>query len=342
MKKVKTRTKVIIALSVIVAVVIPTLSRDNRYYMDIFILLGIYVILGTAMNLLLGYTGQVSLGMAGFYGIGAYTSVLLVMRLNMPFIVGLIGAIVLCFLVGYVLGFPSTKLSFVFLGISTAGLNTIIQVILTNSAFTGRATGIMGIPALKIFGNNITKLQYYYMVLIFVLIVLYISSRIVNSKTGRALQAIRGNPIAASAVGINVNHYKLLVFAIVSAFAGLAGTLYAFNIRYIQAEAFTTSMSFKILTMGIIGGMGNLPGGVIGSLIAGALPEFLRDFSRYQMTLYGLLIVVILRFMPRGIIRPLTLLLDKAESGLARLFRSKKRGKEPADATISDEPEEES
>jgi len=326
----KTRTKIIIAISLIIAIVVPIFTRSNRYYMDVFIMLGIYVILGTAMNLLIGYTGQISLGMAGFYGIGAYTSVLLVMRLHMPFIVGLVSAIVLCFVVGYVLGFPSTKLSFVFLGIATAGLNTIIQIVITNSEFTGRATGIGGIPALKIFGENITKLQYYYMVFLFLLIVLYVSWRIVNSKTGRALQAIRGNPIAASAVGINVSHYKLLVFAIASAFAGLAGTLYAFNIRYIQAEAFTTGMSFKILTMGIIGGMGSLPGGVIGSLVTGALPEFLRDFSRYQMTLYGLLIVVILRFMPRGIIHPLILLLDNAGGLLARLFG--KRGAMPADS----------
>ena len=127
------------------------------------------------------------------------------------------------------------------------------------------------------------------------------------------MMAIRGNAIAASAVGINVNHYKLLVFAIVSAMGGLAGVLYAFNIRYIQAEAFTTNMSFKILTMGIIGGMGDLAGGVIGSLVAGALPEFLRDLSKYQLTIYGLLIVLVLRFMPRGIVYPFQIGLDKLE-----------------------------
>lgn len=321
MHKVKTRTKIIIVIAVLLAIILPILKRDNRYYMDVFIMLGIYVILGAAMNLLIGYTGQISLGMAGFYGIGAYTSVLLVMRLNLPFVAGLIGAVVLCFLVGYVLGFPSTKLNFIFLGLSTAGLNTIIQLIITNSKFTGGASGITGVPALTLFGEKMTKLQYYFMVLILVLLVLYICYRIVNSKTGRALQAIRGNPIAASAVGVNVNHYKLLVFAIVSAFAGLAGTLYAFNIRYIQAEAFTTNMSFKILTMGVIGGMGDLGGGVIGSLIAGALPELLRDFSKYQLTLYGLLIVLVLRFMPKGIVYPLHRLLDLIENKLRPLFK---------------------
>lgn len=324
MHKINNRTKIIIAVGLILSIALPIMKQDNRYYMDIFIMLGIYVILGAAMNLLIGYTGQISLGMAGFYGIGAYTSVLLVMKANMPFIVGLIGAVILCFLVGYVLGFPSTKLNFIFLGISTAGLNTIIQLIITNSNFTGGASGITGIPALKLLGKNMTKLQYYFMVLIFVLTVLYICYRIVNSKTGRALQAIRGNPIAASAVGINVNHCKLLVFAIVSAFAGLAGTLYAFNIRYIQAEAFTTNMSFKILTMGVIGGMGDLGGGVIGSLVAGALPELLRDLSKYQLTLYGLLIVLVLRFMPKGIVYPCKLLLDKLEDVIKSALGSRK------------------
>lgn len=327
MKKIKLRTKIIIIIALILAIAIPVINRDNRYYMDVFIMLGIYVILGASMNLLIGYSGQISLGTAGFYAIGAYASVLLVMKANFPFLLALVCAVVICFLVGYVLGFPSTKLNFIFLGLSTAGLNTIIQLVITNSKFTGGASGITGIPTVKLFGESMTKLQYYFMVLIFVLIVLFVCYRIVNSKTGRALMAIRGNPIAASAVGINVNRYKLLVFAIVSAMGGLAGVLYAFNIRYIQAEAFTTNMSFKILTMGIIGGMGDLSGGVIGSLVAGALPEFLRDLSKYQLTIYGLLIVLVLRFMPRGIVYPIQLALDKLESllGEAKKTRAGKR-----------------
>lgn len=334
MKKVKLRTKIIIAIALILAILIPVLNRDNRYYMDVFIMLGIYVILGASMNLLIGYSGQISLGTAGFYAIGAYASVLLVMKAKIPFLLALVCAVVICFLVGYVLGFPSTKLNFIFLGLSTAGLNTIIQLIITNSKFTGGASGITGIPSVKLAGEPLTKLQYYFMVLFFVLVVLFICYRIVNSKTGRALMAIRGNPIAASAVGVNVNRYKLLVFAIVSAMGGLAGVLYAFNIRYIQAEAFTTNMSFKILTMGIIGGMGDLAGGVIGSLVAGALPEFLRDLSKYQLTIYGLLIVLVLRFMPRGIVYPFQICLDKLEMLIGKLVqkikakKSVKKGKE--------------
>ena len=327
MKKVKTRTKIIIAIVLLLAIIIPVFTRENRYYMDVFIMLGIYVILGASMNLLIGYSGQISLGTAGFYGIGAYASVLLVMEANMPFLVGLIFAVVLCFLIGYVLGFPATKLNFIFLGLSTAGLNTIIQLIITNSEFTGGASGITGIPSVKLFGEPMTKLQYYYMTLIFVLIVLFICYRIVNSKTGRALMAIKGNPIAASAMGININRYKLLVFAIVSAMGGLAGVLYAFNIRYIQAEAFTTNMSFKILTMGIIGGMGDLGGGVLGSLVAGALPEFLRDLSKYQMTIYGLLIVLVLRFMPKGIVHPIQIGLDKLEQAITGALATRKAAK---------------
>ena len=334
MKKIKLRTKIIIAIALILAILIPVLNRDNRYYMDVFIMLGIYVILGASMNLLIGYSGQISLGTAGFYAIGAYASVLLVMKAKVPFLLALVCAVVICFLVGYVLGFPSTKLNFIFLGLSTAGLNTIIQLIITNSKFTGGASGITGIPSVKLAGEPLTKLQYYFMVLFFVLVVLFICYRIVNSKTGRALMAIRGNPIAASAVGINVNRYKLLVFAIVSAMGGLAGVLYAFNIRYIQAEAFTTNMSFKILTMGIIGGMGDLAGGVIGSLVAGALPEFLRDLSKYQLTIYGLLIVLVLRFMPRGFVYPLHICLDKLVVLIGKLVqkisdkKSVKKGKE--------------
>lgn len=311
-----------ILIALILAVLLPVLTQNNKYYMDVFIMLGVYVILGSSMNLLIGYSGQISLGTAGFYGIGAYASVLLVINTGMPFLLALVLAVAICFGIGWVLGLPSTKLNFIFLGLSTAGLNTIIQLIITNSQFTGGASGITGIPAVKLFGESMTKLQYYYMTLVFVVIVLFICYRIVHSKTGRALMAIRGNTIAASAMGINVNRYKLLVFAIVSAMDGLAGVLYAFNIRYIQAEAFTTNMSFKILTMGIIGGMGDLAGGVIGSLVAGILPELLRDMSKYQMTIYGLLIVLVLRFMPKGIIHPLRVGMDKLES----MIKKRKKG----------------
>lgn len=323
-KSVKLRTKIIIAIVVILAILIPIIMSDNRYYMDIFINLGIYVILGVSMNLLIGYSGQISLGTAGFYGIGAYTAVLLVMKLNMPFIVGLIAAVVVCFAIGYVLGFPATKLNFIFLGLSTSGLNTIIFLVLNNSSFTGGASGITGIPQLTLFGEKMSKVQYYFMVLICVLIVCFICFRIVNSKTGRALKAIKGNPIAASAMGINVNRYKLLVFAITSAMCGLAGVLYAFNIRFIQPEAFNTAMSFKILTMGIIGGMGDLGGGVLGSIVAGLIPEFLRNFSGYELVIYGALIVLILRFMPKGIVGLVQMGLDKVDELCRKLFASNK------------------
>ena len=340
MHRVKTRTKIIIAISLVFSVIVPYLLQGNRYYIDVFTMLGVYVILGVSMNLLIGYSGQISLGMAGFYGIGAYTSVLLVMRLKAPFIVGLLCAAVLCFIVGFILGFPSTKLNFIFLGISTGGLNTIIFLIINNSQFTGGATGIMRIPQVKFLGENMTKLQYYFMVLIFVIVITYICFRIVNSKTGRALKAIRDNPIAASAVGINVNFYKLLVFAIVSSFTGVAGTLYAFNIRYIQGDAFTTNMSFKILTMGIIGGMGDLGGGVIGPILTGALTELLRDYNKYQLLIYSLLVILILRFMPRGLLQGLRPVIEVVEKGTGFLYS--KLVKKPATAPSADETGKES
>ena len=329
LKSVKLRTKILVVLSVLAAVIVPVCLQSNRYYMDIFINLGIYVILGVSMNLLIGFSGQISLGTAAFYGIGAYTAVLLVMKLNVPFVVALIAALVLCFVIGYVLGFPATKLNFIFLGLSTSGLNTIIFLILNNSQFTGGASGVTGIPALTLFGQKMSKIQYYIMVLLFVLAVCFVCFRIVNSKTGRALKAIKGNPIAAASMGINVNRYKLLIFAIVSAMCGLAGVLYAFNIRYIQPEAFNTQMSFKILTMGIIGGMGDLGGGVLGSLVAGLIPEFLRDLSGYELVIYGALIVLILRFMPKGLVGPVQFVLDKIDAFCAKKFKKKKQtGKE--------------
>jgi len=303
MVKLGKSTIIKVAVAILLAAVIPLFFRSNRYLLDVFINLGIFVILGSSLNLMLGFTGQISMGQAAFFGLGAYTATLLCMRLHVPFIPAMIGAVILCFGFGFIFGIPSTRLNTIFLSIATVGLNRIMVIIFTNwRSLTNGATGILNIPQVKLFGQKMTKLEYYYMTLLFTLFVLLMCYRIVRSKTGRAFMSIKNNVIAASAMGINVNRYKLLVFAIGAAFSGIAGTLYAFNIRYIQPEAFNSTLSIKILTMSVIGGMGDLTGAVIGSLVVGALPELLRDFAEYQLTIYGLAVVLVLRFMPGGII----------------------------------------
>lgn len=302
MKKLKKNTLVINGILILIAIILPLCYASNRYMMDIFINLCIYVILGASLNLMLGYTGQISMGQAAFFGIGAYTATLLRMKLDVPFLFAMIGAILLCFLVGVVFGIPSTRMNTIFLSIATAGLNSIVVLILRNwRKLTKGASGISGIPQLLVFGEKITKIQYYFLALACTLVVLLLCYRIVYSRTGRAFMAIKGTLIAASSMGIDVVRYKLLVFALGAAFSAVAGSLYAFNIRFISPDAFSSTMSIKILCMSVLGGMGNLYGAVLGSVIIGVLPELLRDYASLQLTLYGLFIVLVLRFMPGGI-----------------------------------------
>jgi len=301
MTKMKRSTIIIVAIAVIAAIIIPIPFSKNKYFMDVFIQFATYVMMGVSMNLLLGFTGQISIGQAAFYGIGAYTSAILHTKLHVPFVLSLLAAVAVCFVFGLLLGAPSIKLNAIFLGLTTVGFNAIVELVMINEKWlTGGASGFTGIKTLTLFGQKMTKLQFYYMTLLLLFIILIITYRIVNSRTGRAFKAIRGSVIAASAMGINVKGYKLLVFAIAAAFTGVAGVVYAFNMKYINPSSFGNAMSIRILTMGIIGGLGSISGSVIGSLIVGLIPEVLRDYAEYQLAVYGVLVVVILRFMPGG------------------------------------------
>lgn len=312
MHKTNHTTRIVVTVLLVIGIVLPIFLRNNSYYMDILINVSIFVILAAALNLLLGFTGQISMGQAAFFGLGAYTATLLRMKLDIPFIPAMIGAVLLCFAVGLLFGIPSTRMNAIFLSIATAGLNSIVVLLLKNlRSLTNGSSGITRIPNVLLFGEKMNKLEYYYMTLFFVLLILLICYRIFYSKSGRAFMAIKGNPIAASSMGINVFRYKLLVFAIGAAFSAVAGTLYAFNIRFISPDAFTSTTSIKILSATIIGGMGDLFGPLCGAVVIGTLPEILGNYPALQITLYGAFIVLILRFMPGGIMSVIRKLIRK-------------------------------
>lgn len=312
MHKTNHNTRIVVIVLLLIGTILPIFLRNNSYYMDILINVAIFIILAAALNLLLGFTGQISMGQAAFFGLGAYTATLLRMKLDIPFIPAMIGSIILCFAVGLLFGIPSTRMNAIFLSIATAGLNSIVVLLLKNlRSLTNGSSGITRIPNVLLFGEKMNKLEYYYMALIFVLLILLICYRIFYSKSGRAFMAIKGNPIAASSMGINVFRYKLLVFAVGAAFSAVAGTLYAFNIRFISPDAFTSTTSIKILSATIIGGMGDLFGPLCGAVVIGTLPEILGNYPALQITLYGAFIVLILRFMPGGIMSVIRKLIRK-------------------------------
>lgn len=300
MRSITKRGKINVLLLVVASLVVPLLLKNNYYY-DIFIMAGVYAIIGSGMNLLLGFTGQLSMGHAAFYGFGAYITAIGTKSYGIPFAVCLLMAVGVCFVMGMLLGSTSCKLSGIFLVVVTTGFNTVVNLLFVNWEFTGKSFGITGIPKPLLFGSPMTKLQYCYLILAFVFLALFCSYRIVRSKTGRAFQAMRDNPIAAKSVGINVSKYKLLVFAVSAVYAGVAGGLYAANIGYISPTSFNANVSVTIITMTVLGGLGDLAGCIVGAVVVGVLMEILQQFGAYQLTIYGLLIVLILIFMPKGI-----------------------------------------
>jgi len=253
------------------------------------------MILAIGLNLIAGYTGQLSLGHATFMGLGAYAATLVTIHFGVPFIAALIiGAIVAAFF-GFVIGVPTLRLKGDYLAIATLGFGEITKSILLGSTITGGPMGLRGIPK----ATNI------YIVLIALILVVFATNRIMNSRVGKSFIAIREDELAAEAMGINTTKYKILAFTIGAFYAGLAGGLYAFLLRYINPTNFGFMKSIEILCMVVLGGMGNTYGAMLGAFILTILPEFLRSISpvisQYRMVFYGALLVIMMIVRPQGL-----------------------------------------
>lgn len=289
-------------LFILLVVSIPMLNFSS-YIMRILILGGIYIVLALSLNLLTGFTGQVSLGHAAFYGIGAYTSALLSLKFGYSFLITATCGGIMAAMFGVLLGSPTLKLQGSYLSIVTLGFCEIARIIELNwMGLTRGPLGIPGIPSPKIFGFIIEKdRDYYYLIVVLIVITIFVIKNIINSKTGRAMIAIREDDIAAEAMGINIFKYKLLAFTISAFFAGLAGSFYAHYVTFIDPQSFTFDESIQILSMVILGGMGSIPGTIIGALVLVSIPEILRSVQEYRMVLYGIVLVVMMLVRPQGL-----------------------------------------
>jgi len=282
-----------------------------EYLLHILIIAGIYIILTLSLNLIVGYTGLPALGHAAFSCIGAYTSSLLALNLGWsPWIGLLIGACVAA-LSGIIIGYPSVRLKGDYLALATFGLGVIVYSIAKNwVSLTRGPMGLPGIPGFSILGIQLTAIwSYLILVAAFVALTIFIIGRIVNSPFGRVLRSIRENEIASQALGKNTNKYKLMVFIIGAFFAGIAGSLYAHYITFIDPSSFTVMESITILLMVIFGGMGSIPGSIVGAVVLVGFPELLRFIGMpssieapMRQMIYGLLLVVLMLKKPQGII----------------------------------------
>lgn len=287
----------------IVLLVFPFIAQ-NRYQVHIINMAGIYILMSLGLNLAMGYGGQFNLAMGALWGVGAYTAALLNTRLGVPFWLNLPAAMVTAGIFGALVGLPSLKVRSHYLAIVTIGLGEVINIILVNEdELTGGALGIPRIQMPNFFGIPIDNDErFYYIVLIMVILGYLVARQILRHRIGRSFRAIRDDYQAARAMGVNIAYYQILAFIISAAYAGAAGALFAHLNTYISPDIFEFKSTLFVMTMTLIGGMGNLAGSIVGGLGLPILQEYLRVIEDWQLVAYGIAIMVVVLFMPGGVI----------------------------------------
>jgi branched-chain amino acid transport system permease protein len=279
---------------------------QSPYHVHVAIMAGIFGVLAMSLNLLLGYTGQLSLGHAAFFGIGAYTSALLTLKLDWSFWPALAAAVALAGAAGFCIGRLALKLRgayFVLVTISFAGVISLVSV--NWIELTNGPLGLPGVPAPELGPWSLrTKTAYYYLVLAAVGLSYLVCRRLVLSRVGRALVALRENEPLAESVGVDVTHYLVLATVVSAAMAGLGGSLYAHYTRFVSPEVFLFTYTVTMVIMVVAGGKGTLAGPLVGAVLFTVLPEALRAAAswQWQMLAYGVLLVLLVFFLPRGIV----------------------------------------
>ena len=264
----------------------------DGYYLRILVLIGINIILALGLNLITGVTGQLSMGHAGFMSIGAYTAAIMTMQYAAPFWAALLAGACLAAFFGFLIGIPTLRLEGDYLAMVTIGFAEIIRVFFLNFEPGGKAVGLYGMPTHTTF----------VMVWVIVIIVILLNAKLLDSRTGRALYAIRENEIAAEASGIDTTRMKVLAFTVGAFLGGLGGGLYAHYMSYIAPQDFGFMKSIEILNMVVLGGMGSIPGTILGAAILTIAPEMLRIVADYRLLFYGALLVILMIFRPNGLL----------------------------------------
>jgi branched-chain amino acid transport system permease protein len=282
-----------------------------EYLLHILILICIYSILSVSLNLLIGYTGILSVTHAAFYGIGAYVAALLALRFESPFLLNIVLAVIAAVILGAIVGIPSLRIKDDYFIIATFAFQIIVFSVLNNLVdFTGGPLGLPGIPQPLIFGLEISShISFLILSGILAAIAFWFCSKVVRSPIGRVLKSLREDEVLTQSAGKNVTFYKVQVFMISAGVASLAGVLYATYITYIDPTSFTVMESILIISMVIIGGTGSLKGSVIGAIVLVALPELLRFVgmpnsiaANVRQILYGAALVGFMMWRPKGLI----------------------------------------
>jgi branched-chain amino acid transport system permease protein len=301
-------------------VILVHLVVANDSYFTLLNIIGIHALLVVGLNLLLGYAGQISLGHAAFFGLGAYSSGILTATYSVnPWLalpVGLVVAGAAAFLVGV----PALKLRGYYLAMATLGFGIIVYIIFNQTQeLTGGPSGLSGIPSLSLGGFSLDSPDRLFLLIWILLgIILVLSANLVDSRLGRALRALHDSEPAAQSLGVNTSRAKLLIFIWSALYASLAGSLYAHTLNFVAPSSFGFMFSIKLVAMVVVGGMASIWGSLLGAAVLTVLPELLVVFHDYETIIFGGILMVVMIFLPRGLVRGI---LD-----LWELRRYKKKG----------------
>jgi branched-chain amino acid transport system permease protein len=309
----------------IVLLLVPIVLNDE-FYLDIATQVALIAATVVGLNLLVGYAGQVSLGHAAFFALGAYGSAILTGTYGWAPVPALLCAALLVATLAWLVGRPILRLKGHYLSMATLGLGIIIAIVINNEGWlTGGPDGIPVVPfsvmgfELSIFdeypvlGMTVSgALAWYALAGVLLLLAVWIAQNLVDSPIGRALRAVRGSEVAARVVGIDTSHYKLLIFVISAVYASIMGSFFAHYTGFITPQLATFEHSIELITIVVLGGMGSTYGVIIGAVLLLLLPQLLTDFHEYEMMMFGLILMLTMIFMPRGLLPTLSGLLQRS------------------------------
>jgi len=309
-------------LALLVLLVAPQFLKNYGIYLLTYWL--VFIIATMGLNLTVGYAGQKSLGHAAFFGIGAYT-VAILLKAGVSFWLGLPAAALICFVVGIILGFPALRVQTIYLAFATLGFNAAVWLVMRNEEWlTGGTFGINNIARPSVFGASLDgNLAYYYFTLVMALLLAALLWGLLRGPWGKAFTALRDNPIRAESLGVDTRAYTLLSFAIGAAYAGVAGGLFASLVQYIEPGPFAVGSSIMMYLMVVVGGPGYFFGPVLGAAVGVLLPEWLRFAQAWYLFVFGVVVVLMMIWLPDGLLSIPDRIRARKQSRLASETRAK-------------------
>jgi ABC-type branched-subunit amino acid transport system permease subunit len=298
------------------------LVSTNDYQLRLVTLMAINALAAIGLNLVKGYAGQVSVGQHGLYAIGAYATAILSAKLGLPPALSIPGAIAVAGIAGVIVGLPSLRIQGAYLAIATMGFAESVRIILNSWDWAGSSMGL-AVPPLSIGPLLLdTPIRFYYAVLFISCIAIWFSFNLVNSAFGRAMMAVREDPLAASVGGIDLRHYKLIAFVLSATFGGLAGALQAHVTGFVHPDNYTLLLMVMLMLMIVVGGLGSITGSIIGAVVVTLLYDVSRAYVQVQMMIFATVLILALRYLPGGLI-------SLGEKHTWRFFTRKKLAAKP-------------